>query len=227
MWRNLVAVILLHSLMAAQANQIQPAPAEQSAQPAQKAADPPDSRPARYRQYAFYDAIRRGRSEEVAVQCLVRGFVTTPQSPVSGIVPLKLELEPAEGLTFSKFRYPKPYLQKVKFQPEPIPGTALPVIQFNLHADDGAALGPRILNGSITFQAINLDSGLGPVQQMDVLIPIQIVERDAKVKKAPWPFPHTPVGLLVVMIVLLPVLIPLMLIYYPICALVGPQRCPD
>lgn len=227
MWRNLVAVILLHSLMAAQAEQAPSAPPGQSAEPAPKASDPSHPKPATYRQYAFYDAIRRGRSEEVAVQCLVRGFVTTPQSPVSGIVPLTLELEPAEGLTFSKFLYPKPSFQKVNFQPEPIPVARLPLIRFSLHADDSAALGPRVLNGRITFQGIHVDSGLGPVQQMDVLIPITVVEHDAKVSKAPWPFPHTPVGLLVVMIVLLPVLIPLMLIYYPICALVGPQRCPD
>lgn len=227
MWRNLVAVLLLHSLMAAQVEQDWPAQPGRSEHSAPKLSEPTKPKPATLHQYTFYDAIRRGTREEVAVQVSLSGFVTIPSSPVAGIVPLKLELQPSEGLTFSKFRYPKTFKQKVTFQAEPIPVTWMPVIRFKLHANDSATLGVRILNGKLTFQPIHLDSSLGPVQQLDVAIPITVAEHDARVNKTQWPYPHMPVGVVVALIVLSPVLIPLALVYYPVCALLGPQRCPD
>jgi hypothetical protein len=153
--------------------------------------------------------------------------VTTPKSPVSGIIPLKLEMEPAEGLIYSTFRYPKARPQKFKFQAEPIRVALWPAIHFDVRADQNAPLGTHLLHGKLTFQAISYDgSGPGPVQQVDVQIPLTVVEHNAKVAKTRWPFPHTPVWVVVTIIVLSPVLIPLGLIYYFVCA-IGPRSCPD
>jgi len=225
MWRNLAAVLLMPSLMAAQAEQDRPAPTAQPAESAPKLSEQAQPKPATLRQYTFYDAIRRGRSEEAAVELSVKGFVTVPQSPVAGIVPVKLEFQPSENLTFSKFRYPKPkFRKKVISQPKSILVLwGQPTIRFKLKADDLAALGPRVLSGKITFQIIRMDSSLGPVEQLDVMIPITVAEHNAKVRRAKWPYWHTPVTLFV----LAPLLIPVMLVYYPICAILGPQKCPD
>jgi len=226
MWRNLAAVLLMPSLMAVQVEQAQPAPPAQDGESAAKLSEQAQPGPARLRQYTFYDAIRRGRSEEAAVELFIKGYVTVPQSPVAGIVPVKLEFQPSESLTLSKFRYPKPeFNRKTTFQPKPIlvPWGPTIAIHFNLKADDNAALGPRVLSGKITFQVICIDSSLGPVEQLDVAIPITVAEHNTKVHRAEWPYRHVPVK----WIVLSPLLIPVALVYYPVCALLGPEKCPD
>jgi hypothetical protein len=91
MWRSILAVILLPSLTAAQSQSVPTAPAGASNPPSLAAVR--DSEP-KYQSYTFYDGIRRGREEEVVIGVSVPGFVTTPKSPVQGIVPLKLDLEP-------------------------------------------------------------------------------------------------------------------------------------
>ena len=225
MWRSLVAVLLLHSLTAAQAQQDRPVPPVRPDESTPKLSERARPKPASSRQYTFYDAIRRGRSEEAAIQLSVSGFVTTPQSPVAGIVPLKLELQPSEGMIFSKFRYPKTMARKVNFRPEPIAVAWMPFIRFQLKADDSAALGARVLSGKLTFQAIRMDSSLGPVEQLDVLIPITVVEHDAKVSKAEWPFPPTafdnPDHDKLVLLLFLPILLPLMMLEWLVCGVTG------
>jgi hypothetical protein len=222
MWRSILAVILMPSLTAAQSEPV-PAPAGASNPPAVAAVR--DLEP-RYQSYTFYDGIRRGREEEVIIHVSVRGFVTTPKSPVQGIVPLKLDLDPADGLTFSGLRYPKGQLRNLKFESQPVPIAWQPEIRFKIKADHSAALGPHVLKGKITFQALPYaGSTPGPVQQIEVQIPITVVEHDAKVQKKPWPIHHTPVALIVVMIILLPVLIPLIVPIYLICAAEGNPGC--
>jgi hypothetical protein len=223
MWRSILAVILMPSLTAAQSEPVPSAPAGASNPHSGTAVR--DSGP-RYHSYTFYDGIRRGREEEVVIRVSVPGFVTTPKSPVQGIVPLKLDLDPADGLTFSGLRYPKGQLRNLKFESQPVPIAWQPEIRFKIKADHSAALGPHVLKGKITFQALPYaGSTPGPVQQIEVQIPITVVEHDAKVQKKPWPIHHTPVALIVVMIILLPVLIPLIVPIYLICAAEGNPGC--
>lgn len=196
----------------------------QPGEPAPKLSERAQPEPVILRYYTFYNAIRRGRSEEAAVQLSVLDFVTVPQSPVAGIVPVKLEFRPSESLTFSKFRYPKPMFRRtVSSQPKPILVPWTPTIRFTLKVDDHAALGCRMLSGKITFRVIRMDSSLGPVEQLDVLMPITLAEHNAKVSRAQWSYTHSPVRQLV----LAPLLIPVALVYCPICALLGPEKCPD
>ena len=210
MWRSILAVVLLPSLAAAQ-NPDRGAPAATHSEPQQASPTNSSRAPGRttgptYQTYTFQDAIRRGRREEVAISLSPQGLVTSPKSPVSGIVPLKLELQPADGLTFSAFRYPKTQRRKVKFQAEPVPVLWWPQTFFKIRADPTAALGVHTLQGKLTFQVIDYNlSRVGPVQEMDVQIPITVVEHDAKVQKATWPENHLSAGQIILIIVLLPV----------------------
>lgn len=216
MWRSIFAVVLLPSLTAAQT---QPTP------PASPDRPHPSSRPAKfdpgpkYKAFTFYDSIRRGRDEEVVVRVAVPGMVTTSKSPAQGIVPLGLELEPAEGLSVSALRYPKTTPKAVKFQSQLVAVAWGGDIRFKIKADRNAVLGARMLKGKITFQAIPYDgSAPGPVQQMEVQIPISVVDHDAKVQKQPWPIAHAPVALIVMLILLAPLLIVLAVPIILICA---------
>jgi len=222
MWRSIFAVLLLPSLTAAQSGNVPSAQTDVSGPKAFPKASRP--RPI-YDAYGFYDGIRRGTAENVAIRVAPEGFLTTPRSPVPGIIPLKLDLDPIEGLTVSKLRYPKAYNLNAKFHPNPIPIARMDPIQFKVRASQKAPLGLHVLTGKLTFQPVHFDSTVGPAQQVDVMIPITVVEHDAKVQKQPWPMTHTPVALIVVMIVLLPVLIPLIVPIYLICAAEGNPGC--
>lgn len=178
-----------------------------------------------YQAYTFYDGIPRGTEEDAAIQLTLSGFVTTLKSPVSGIVALKLELQPAGGLTLTTFRYPKKYPRKFSFRADPVPVAAWPVIHFRVRAGRTAALESHILTGKLTFQTIHFDSSLGPAQQLEIAIPITVVDHDAKVSGARWPFPHTPVGVWIALILLAPLLIALVLPIYLICAAQGNPGC--
>src|SRR5271166_465429 len=104
MWRALCAVVLLPSIVAAQS---EVAVTAQGAQPQSGLSAATAPTKPKYRAYTFYNEIRRGTTEDIAVQLAVPGFVTLPQSAVPGIVPLRLELQPAEGFAIGKIRYPK------------------------------------------------------------------------------------------------------------------------
>jgi len=215
MWRSIFAVLLLPSLTAAQAGTV---PQAQTEVPGPKAF-PRASRPRPiYEAYSFYDGIRRGTAENVAIRVSSEGFLTTPRSPVPGIVPLKLDLDPIEGLTVSKLRYPKAYNLNAKFHTNPISIARMDPIQFKVRAGQNAPLGLHVLTGKLTFQPVHFDSTVGPAQQVDVMIPVTIVEHDARVQRQPWPISHMSVAMIVVIILLLPVLIPLVPLIYLICA---------
>jgi len=202
MWRSIFAVVLLPALAAAQ-NPGSEVPAALQAEPSQAstlnlARDKGRVIGPTYESYTFYNAIRRGRSEKVAIRLSPQGMVTSPRTPVSGIVPLTLELQPVEGLTVSAFRYPKTQRKKVKFQAELVPVSWLPETFFKIRADETVALGLHTLQGKLTFQVIDYNlSRVGPVQQIDVQIPITVVEHNAKVRKANWPENHLSVGMIV------------------------------
>jgi hypothetical protein len=224
MWRARCVVVLLPSLTAAQS---EAAATAQSVQPQPSlpvVAHP--TKPA-YRSYTYYNEIRQGTTEDLAVQLSVPGFVTLPESRTPGIVPLRLELRPAVGFVVGRIRYPKLHKRKLAFRQEPVPVTDawLSPIQFKLSADPDAPLGPRTLTGKLTFQAISDAKGVGAVEEVE--IPITVVPHDAKVTRAKWPVHKMPVAVVVLLIVFLPVLVAVVLPIYLICLAEGPRTCPD
>jgi hypothetical protein len=225
MWRALCAVVLLPTFTAAQSEIAATAQAVQS-QPSSAVATGP-TKPA-YRSYTYYHEIRRGTTEEIAVQIASPGLVTLSQSPVPGIVPLRLELQTAEGFTIDRIRYPKTSKRKLALQPEPVRvASAWNPIQFKLHVDRSAALGTHTLVGKMTFQTINEVKGVGEVQEVEVQIPVTVVDHDAKVSRSQWPIHKFPVWAVVLLIVLSPVLIAVAIPAFLICAAVGPRNCAD
>jgi hypothetical protein len=227
MWRALCAVVLLPSLTVAQSDVGVTAQAVQSQRSGPSAAVGP-TKPV-YRSYTYYNEVRQGTTESVAVQLAVPGVVTVARSAVPGIVPLRLELKPTEGFTIGKIRYPKTFKRKLPFQQEPIRVTdaSWDPIQFKLHVDRSVALGAHTLAGRLTFQAINGAKGLGEVREVDVEIPVTVVSHDATVSRGHWPVYKMPVAAVVLLIVFLPILIPLVIPIYLICMAAGPRNCPD
>ena len=222
MWRSILAVILLPSLTAAQ-TQTAPSATPNSSNPALQVT--PASQPS-YHPYTFYNRIRRGTAEDVAIELFPAGFVTTPTSAVPGIIPLNLELLPTKGFIFSKLRYPKTYNLSARFHSNPIPVAAEDPIQFRVRAGRTASLGSQILTGKLTFQVVHFDSSVGPVEELNVEIPITVVEHNAKVQRASWPAGRLSPAMIVLIIVLLPVEIPVALLILAGCA-VSPRSCPD
>jgi hypothetical protein len=206
MWRSILAVILAPALTAAQTAQTVPAVSPEPCSPAAQVAKQP--KVPTYRGYAYYNKIRRGSEEKAGVQLMLGADVTTTKSAARGIIPLSLELQPADGLTVANLRYPKLSSKKVKFQTGPLKVASTQNILFKLRADKNAALGPRVLKGKLTFQPIPHDgSAPGAVQTVDVEIPVTVVEHDAKIQRAAYPFPQTPVALIVVLIVFAPLIV--------------------
>src|ERR1700722_19079411 len=133
MWRALCAVVLLPSLTAAQSD------AAATVQAVQSQSKPSVARPTRpvYVAYTYYGEIRQGTTEDLAVQLTIPGFVTLSESRAPSVVPLRLELQPSEGLAISKIRYPKLHKRKLASQGEPVRVTDVrqSPIQFKLRAD--------------------------------------------------------------------------------------------
>jgi hypothetical protein len=225
MWQSIVAIVLLPTLTAAETRwQTAPTAPQETAQGTSSASA---SLPAHYESYTFYDAIRCGTTEEVAVDATTAGFVVVPKSPVAGIVPLKLELQTEKGLIFGTFRYPKAYPRTLTSQSKPVKMAWRALIRFSVRAEPNATVGERVIRGKLTFQPIRYDSTIGAVQELDIEIPIDVVAHNAKVSRKNWPMPHTPTEMMVAMIVLSPVIIPLSVLYYTVCGIEGSQRCPD
>ncbi len=224
MLRSIFAVVLLPSLIAPQTAQTQPVPPVQSVGVKTPQIQRPPMPP--YRSITFYNGIRRGTDEEVAIQVQLSDYFTTPRTPISGIDPLHLELEPADGFTFTHLRYPKARKQSVKFQLAAFP-VAGSQIYFKVRASQNVPLGIHVLKAKLTVQPVNAILGTGAVRQLDIEIPIKVVEHDARVTKNPWPETHLPVAVWVVIIVLSPVLIAVWLPLNLICTMAGSKGCLD
>jgi len=228
MWRSLLAVILVPSLMAAQAPpEVRPAVSDQTAKPVPNGrVRTPASAESSYTAYTRHTAVRRGRDEDLGIELSIIGFVTSQKPAVAGIVPLTIEFEPLEGFTVREVRGPKVSKSNFKFQGERVKVAASPYLQFKIRAAGDADLGPRVLKGKLTFQRVPSDnSAIGPVEQVDVQIPLNVVERNAKVHKADFPYAPMPTWEKVVLIASIPVLIALVIPLFVLCGVTG--ACPD
>jgi hypothetical protein len=138
---------------------------------------------------------------------------------VSGIKPVSLTLDPEPGLNVSKVTYAKSDLKKkFKSRSDEIPvryGGWFPV-EIKLSAGATAALGPQLVRGKFTYQTIS-DAGVSEVQQMDVVLPVTVVEHNATVTKAAnWPFYHMSVAATIGLVMLCIVLLPLLIVLLPL-----------
>ena len=197
MWRTACVVVLLPSLVGAQT-------AAESAPDTQRTGAPATVPSPTYRQFTYYRQIRRGTTEKAAVELVLlqQAFVLSPRSSETGILPLKLEFEAKDGITVGNITYPKDYNHSVNFRKQPVKGTLGTTMKLKIRVDKTAGLGPHTLKGKLTFQPVTV-TGVSAPEQLDVEIPLNVVERNAKVTKS-WPYYEMPKGELIVLIVLAP-----------------------
>ena len=165
--------------------------------------------------YRSFNQLRRGTEEKVAIVVEGAGFLTSPRSPEPGVIPLTFELQPAEGFTFEAIDYPKPYKHKFAFRHERIAVFQFPwqQLEFTLRAAPNLTLGVHALTGRLTFQIVG-DGGVSALQQVDVRIPITVVERNARVDRSHYyprqdrvpPWNDMPLATKLVLVPALPVL---------------------
>ena len=179
MWRSLCIVILLPSLLFAQTRE--------AAVPTAAACSEWDH--PSWRQATYYEEIRRGTSEKAAVELLLRDpryFVTSPRSPMPDIVPLKLEFEGENGISITRTEYPKTF--KLRTKRGAVRAANSGIIQFRIRLTRDLPLGLHLLKGRLTFQLATAQGPLGPPEQIDVQIPLKVVEQNAKVMRSSWPY---------------------------------------
>ena len=214
MWRELIAVLLVGVTLHAQTKATNPdTPKLEKPVP-------------RVETYQRYTQVRRGATQDVGIVLVADGFVTSPRSPVTGITPVSLELDPTSGFTVSKLNYPKPFAMKFPFRRDQVQahGAGWFPIETKIKADASVPLGDHLISGKLKYQAITKD-GIGSIQELPVLLPVTVVDRGAQVAKTTnWPFYHMPaaeiVGIVILCIVLLPIFL-VILPFYMICMAQG------
>jgi hypothetical protein len=139
------------------------------------------------RHFTYYTELRRGSTELAAIIVSLPEYVTSPRSPVSGVIPLKLELQSSDGVTAKDFNYPATAKRSFSFLPQRVPVIVFTdvLINFRVCADKSAALGPHTMKGKVTFQVIS-DVGVSSVQQMNIQLALTVVEHDVRVQRTEW-----------------------------------------
>jgi len=177
MWRGSVALVLLPAMAAAQTELLKSHEAFSTS-----SHDVPLS-------FRSFNQLRRGTDEKIAIVFEAEGRLTSPRSPVPGIIPLSLELHPTEGIIIGPVDYPKPFKHKFASQRDRIASfePSFQHMEFKVRAAPDAALGLHWLSGTLTWQVVG-DTGVSAPQQREVKIPLIVVERTAKVSRATyWP----------------------------------------
>jgi hypothetical protein len=245
MWRRILAAVLLAVLTQTQmeaatgSTQSQPAeqtpllaptiPAEQStkaealsvAEPAQDLSKSQDAPVVS--SYTRFPKLPRGREEEIVVLLCkpsghFHGCWLTPEKQ-AGLVPLSLEVKPLDGFGI-RYRQGDEY----RSQPQGAPvrtGIGATVFRLKIRADRKVPLGSHQLEGKLTFQTVQR-SGISEPQQIDVVIPLDVVEHDARVYKAGWslekPKEHD-WGTTILLVLTAPFWVPAFLIFVAACSL--------
>ena len=213
MWRSILALILLPSLIAAQA-EIPTTPQSTNSKIVPTGTSYPEPM---YHSHTRWNQIRRGMTEDIAIELAATEYVAWPTHSVPSVLPMNLEIEPAVGFTFKNFRFPKPYVQKFGSQESPVRVVdGWRPMQFSLTASDSVALGEQVLKGRLTFEEVISRTGASMPRQIDIQIPVVVVDHDVKVSKNndyPW------VGISTGKIVLLILLAPVLVLYFIGCGL--------
>lgn len=194
MWRSAWCAVLLPSLVFSQeigaANPNLPTVQGQ-----------PQHQQLRMRYFTYYSEVRRGRREKAAIEL---SLIVDNGQYLPAVLPLNLELEQTDGFTVSKVKYPRTY----EYITAPYGGYKIRhanggSVKFRLRVDRKVNLGVHTLKGRLRFQIVTEKGALAP-QEIEVVIPLRVVEHNAKVTKC-WPYRWVPSKK--ELILLLPVLI--------------------
>ena len=218
MWRSVLAVLLLPSMLRAQQRTL-----------TQQETPPPVStfQPS-YQSFTQRETIRRGTSEKAAVSFMLGNdsFVSlvSPRNRGTNVIPLKLEFDNSEGIDVSDFAFPPDTKPHIAPQSENIrliwPNVT---IQFKVKASTQAPLGDRILKGKLKYQLVDIHGPL-PALETEVNLPLTGVEHNALAINSPLykqTFGHDNQMPPVWMWFSLPILIPLILVMVVVCGIRG------
>ena len=213
MWRNVFASVLVALLLL---NPTEGASLEEY--PPGLRHEPPASAVApTSRQFTYYTELRRGSTELAAITVSLPEYVTSPRSPVSGVIPLKLELQSSDGVMAEDFNYPATAKRSFSFRQQRVPVIVFTdaLINFRVSADKSAALGPHMMKGKVTFQVIT-DVGVSSVQEINIQFALTVVEHDVRVQRTEWSHSQVTATQRTLLIILSPVIVAAWIAYaYP------------
>jgi hypothetical protein len=223
MWRSVLAMLLLPSLMWSQNSALTP-PATQNPQTNPALASVPEPT---YQPFTQLQTIRRGTTEKAAVLfSLGRDLIVSPRNRGGKVIPLNLEFGSLDGIIVSDFQFPPDNQTRFAFQDDQFRVLdAKLAVRFKVKALPKAAMGEHVLKGKLTYQVVRGNEVLPP-QDMDVQLPLTVVDHDAATKSSPeyvqtfGSDAHTPV----LIWILLPVIIPVVALMVLFCV---PAGCID
>lgn len=199
MWRELFATLLITTTLQAQDSTPQAGTQVSSPEVEFRAA---------------YSALRQGTAEPIAVLLTGSCQPMVTSYFASSVHPLFVELRGGSGgIYIGNQHFRHTHKQRFAFSTEAIQVIACGAdIEIDVYAHLSAAPGLHMIRGKLIWQTVS-DAGLGPVEERDVVLPIFVVDQNAKVAKTVgYPFHHVPLWLDVVgLIVAAPLFIPLLI----------------
>ena len=218
MWRSVLTVLLLDSLLCAQQQTI-----DHRGTPISSKTFQPS-----YQTFTQRETIRRGTTEKAAIIFTLANdsfvSVVSPRNRAARLVPLNVEFDRLEGITVTDLAFST----EKKSLMTPQDGAVRVVspngsVHFKVKASSGAPLGDRVLKGKLKYQLVDANGPLA-AQETEIILPVTVVEHDALAVSSPLykeTFSHENPMPPAWLWFALPVLIPLVLVMIVVCGIRG------
>lgn len=213
MLRKIIALVLVRCIAQAQMPSPLPDNAVRPAQSAEQKLVGVNLRPVTT---ARYGKLRRGRTEEIAIHlehsqsiCL---SCSSGQNSRAYVNMLSLEIEPAQGFSV-QFSYDGRHFRS-QDKGKIVQTRGGGAIVAKLKAGKNVPLGEYALKGKLSFEVVERDKHSAP-QQVEISIPVTVVDHDAPIVKSNWnyaPFPSHKLRTTMAIILLGPLLLPALLV---------------
>jgi hypothetical protein len=165
---------------------------------------------------ARYGKLRRGRSEELAIQLESSPGICPGCTPGQNSHPYIqmhwLEIDPAQEFSV-QYSYDGKHFRS-QSRGNIVFTKGGPVIVAKLKAKKDLGLGEYVLKGRLEFEVIGRGRNSG-AQQVEISIPVSVVEHDAPVVNSSWPYAPLPghkIRTTIATILLGPLLFPALLV---------------
>jgi hypothetical protein len=211
MGRTLLTVVLLVAVTQAQVG------VSAVSQPQPVAMDPTVASPPWIEVFPQYLKLRRGTEEKVllvpALSPTSDGGTATywgaPGPQHGRLVATELKIEVTEGFTSSAIKYPRSREISLGSNQQPVRllGPDSVDLHFKVRADRTVDLGDHALRGKLRFQRVS-KVGVSVPQELEFLIPIRVVEHNAKVAYDGRYHEEVPLAAKIAIIVSWPIIFP-------------------
>lgn len=217
MWRKLIAVFLMNGICLAQTPQTTQGPLS-APTAAELELVVRNVKPTVVQRYT---SLRRGRAEEVAIFLGRSPLVCPACTPVPTITPglmeTSIEIEPAQGFSIQYSNDGRHFSSRTG--PATVFTRAGSLFLVRIKAANGTALGQYTVKGKLWFKARQYGTFSSP-QQVEISIPVTVVDHNARVIKSTWPYalyPDHKVRRVVATILMAPLLVPMFAIFLAYC----------